>query len=98
MHVTNTTPQMQAFNAPIWLALEDYAPEIDVLFPGAKSNLTDVAAQIGDPMVRNMGTIGGSLAHADPAAELPAALLALDPTLDAAANSGPMPLISPEPR
>lgn len=25
MHVTNTTPQMQAFNAPIWLALEDYA-------------------------------------------------------------------------
>lgn len=27
MHVTNTTPQMQAFNAPIWLALEDYALE-----------------------------------------------------------------------
>ena len=25
MHVTNATPQMQAFNAPIWLALEDYA-------------------------------------------------------------------------
>src|SRR5262249_62175838 len=25
MHVTNTTPQMQAFNSPIWLALEDYA-------------------------------------------------------------------------
>jgi endonuclease G len=25
MHVANTTPQMQAFNAPIWLALEDYA-------------------------------------------------------------------------
>src|SRR5262249_11136246 len=25
MHVTNTAPQMQAFNAPIWLALEDYA-------------------------------------------------------------------------
>ena len=25
MHVTNVTPQMQAFNAPIWLALEDYA-------------------------------------------------------------------------
>lgn len=27
MHVTNATPQMQAFNAPIWLALEDYALE-----------------------------------------------------------------------
>jgi endonuclease G len=27
MHVTNTTPQMQAFNSPIWLALEDYALE-----------------------------------------------------------------------
>ena len=25
MHVTNATPQMQAFNSPIWLALEDYA-------------------------------------------------------------------------
>ena len=25
MHVTNTVPQMQAFNSPIWLALEDYA-------------------------------------------------------------------------
>jgi carbon-monoxide dehydrogenase medium subunit len=32
--------------------------------------LADVA-QIGDPMVRNMGTIGGSLAHADPAADYP---------------------------
>ena len=31
--------------------------------------LAEVAAQIGDPMVRNMGTIGGSLAHADPAAD-----------------------------
>ena len=36
-----------------------------------------VAAQIGDPMVRNMGTIGGSLAHADPAADYPAAIIAL---------------------
>ncbi len=32
---------------------------------------------IGDPMVRNMGTIGGSLAHADPAADYPAAIIAL---------------------
>lgn len=34
--------------------------------------------QIGDPMVRAKGTIGGSLAHADPAADLPASMLALD--------------------
>jgi|UniRef100_A0A7C3DPU3 carbon-monoxide dehydrogenase medium subunit len=33
---------------------------------------------IGDPMVRAKGTIGGSLAHADPAADLPATMLALD--------------------
>jgi carbon-monoxide dehydrogenase medium subunit len=39
--------------------------------------LAQVAAQIGDPMVRNMGTIGGSLAHADPAADYPAAIIAL---------------------
>ncbi len=37
-----------------------------------------VARVIGDPMVRNMGTIGGSLAHADPAADYPAAVLALE--------------------
>jgi carbon-monoxide dehydrogenase medium subunit len=39
--------------------------------------LAQTAAQIGDPMVRNLGTIGGSLAHADPAADYPAAIIAL---------------------
>ncbi|MGH7354563.1 MAG: FAD binding domain-containing protein [Candidatus Rokuibacteriota bacterium] len=39
--------------------------------------LSEVAALIGDPMVRNKGTIGGSLAHADPAADWPAAVIAL---------------------
>jgi carbon-monoxide dehydrogenase medium subunit len=39
--------------------------------------LAQVAGMIGDPMVRNMGTIGGSLAHADPAADYPAAIIAL---------------------
>jgi carbon-monoxide dehydrogenase medium subunit len=39
--------------------------------------LAQAAAVIGDPQVRNMGTIGGSLAHADPAADYPAAVLAL---------------------
>jgi carbon-monoxide dehydrogenase medium subunit len=40
--------------------------------------LADAAASIGDPQVRNRGTLGGSLAHADPAADYPAAMLALD--------------------
>ncbi|HEX8097574.1 MAG TPA: xanthine dehydrogenase family protein subunit M [Pyrinomonadaceae bacterium] len=39
--------------------------------------LPECAAQIGDPQVRNKGTIGGSLAHADPAADWPAAVIAL---------------------
>ncbi len=39
--------------------------------------LAEVAAVIGDPAVRNKGTIGGSVAHADPAADWPAAMLAL---------------------
>ena len=39
--------------------------------------LAATAGLIGDPMVRNMGTIGGSLAHADPAADYPAAIIAL---------------------
>jgi carbon-monoxide dehydrogenase medium subunit len=40
--------------------------------------LSETAASIGDQQVRNRGTIGGSLAHADPAADYPAAMLALD--------------------
>jgi len=39
--------------------------------------LAEVASVIGDPAVRNKGTIGGSLAHADPAADWPAAVIAL---------------------
>ncbi len=39
--------------------------------------LAEVAGRIGDPQVRNLGTIGGSAAHADPAADYPAALQAL---------------------
>ena len=39
--------------------------------------LAHSAAQVGDPQIRHRGTIGGSLAHADPAADLPMALVAL---------------------
>ena len=40
--------------------------------------LAETASNIGDVQVRNVGTIGGSVAHADPAADYPAALLALE--------------------
>lgn len=43
--------------------------------------LSDVARVLGDPQVRNLGTIGGSLAHADPAGDWGTALLALDAQL-----------------
>ncbi|HJO20881.1 MAG TPA: FAD binding domain-containing protein, partial [Acidimicrobiales bacterium] len=43
--------------------------------------LAHVAGQVGDPAVRHRGTLGGSLAHADPASDLPAAVLALGGTL-----------------
>lgn len=42
--------------------------------------LADAAAEIGDPQVRNRGTLGGSSAHGDPAADYPAAMLALGAT------------------
>lgn len=46
-----------------------------------KSNvplLSDAAKTIGDPQVRNMGTIGGVISHLDPAADYPASLIAMD--------------------
>jgi carbon-monoxide dehydrogenase medium subunit len=45
------------------------------------SIVAETAAQIGDPQVRHRGTIGGSVAHADPASDLPTVLLALDARL-----------------
>ena len=46
------------------------------------------ASTIGDPMVRHMGTIGGSMAHADAASDLPTVLLALDGSLVARGPNG----------
>jgi carbon-monoxide dehydrogenase medium subunit len=46
------------------------------------------AALVGDPQVRHRGTIGGSVAHADPASDLPAVLLALDADLVAHGPDG----------
>jgi carbon-monoxide dehydrogenase medium subunit len=50
--------------------------------------LHDVAGGIGDPQVRNWGTIGGSVAHADPASDWPAALLAANATVVCAGARG----------
>ncbi|MBV8083667.1 MAG: xanthine dehydrogenase family protein subunit M [Chloroflexi bacterium] len=50
--------------------------------------LVQTAQRIGDIQVRTRGTIGGSLAHADPGADLPAAVLALNATLTAQGPSG----------
>jgi aerobic carbon-monoxide dehydrogenase medium subunit len=53
------------------------SPEVRRLIPG----LASLAEHIGDAQVRNRGTIGGSVAHADPAADYPAALVALNATV-----------------
>lgn len=50
--------------------------------------LAHVASQVGDPSVRHRGTLGGSLAHGDPASDLPAAALALGATLVARGPNG----------
>jgi carbon-monoxide dehydrogenase medium subunit len=50
--------------------------------------LAHAAGQVGDPQIRHRGTIGGSIAHADPASDLPAVLLALDATLVARGPGG----------
>jgi carbon-monoxide dehydrogenase medium subunit len=50
--------------------------------------LTETASHLGDVQVRNRGTIGGSIAHADPAADWPAAILALDAEIIVAGGKG----------
>ena len=50
--------------------------------------VAEAAAAIGDPQVRNRGTLGGSLAHADPAADYPAVMLALDAEIHIKGSKG----------
>ncbi len=54
--------------------------ETSALLAEACPALRGVAAEVGDNQVRHRGTLGGSVAHGDPASDLPAALLALDAT------------------
>nr|MDQ2728487.1 FAD binding domain-containing protein [Actinomycetota bacterium] len=62
--------------------------EVDPLVAAAVPLLSDAVAQVGYPATRNWGTIGGSLAHADPAAELPAVAVALGASLLATGPTG----------
>ena len=55
-----------------------HSVEVSPLVRGKLPLLAETAGNIGDIQVRNMGTIGGSVAHADPAADYPAALVALE--------------------
>src|SRR5260370_9994283 len=50
--------------------------------------MTEAARQMGDAQVRNLGTIGGSLSHADPSADWPAVLVALDASVQIASGRG----------
>ena len=55
---------------------------------GAAEALAGAAAMVGDPAVRNRGTIGGNVAHADPASDLPTVLVALAARMIAAGAEG----------
>ena len=59
----------------------------DAVKAGAAA-LAEAAGQIGDPAVRNRGTIGGNVAHADPASDLPAVLTALGATFSVSGPDG----------
>ncbi len=59
-----------------------YQIETSTLLKQKSPLAAETAAHIGDVQVRNKGTIGGSLVHADPAADYPAAMLALDAEMD----------------
>jgi carbon-monoxide dehydrogenase medium subunit len=50
--------------------------------------LKETAAEIADPLVRNLGTVGGNLCHADPANDLPATMLALNASFAIANKQG----------
>jgi carbon-monoxide dehydrogenase medium subunit len=65
-----------------------YSIETSDIIRRRLSALADAAGLIGDVQVRNKGTIGGSLAHADPAADYPASILAFDATVVTLGSQG----------
>ncbi len=67
-----------------WSAIEQ-----DAALAKACPMMAEAVSLIGDIQVRNRGTIGGSLAHADPAADMPAVVLALDAQIHVEGPNGP---------
>jgi aerobic carbon-monoxide dehydrogenase medium subunit len=65
-----------------------HSVETSPLVRGKIPLMAETAGRIGDVQVRNMGTIGGSVAHADPAADYPAALVALEAIIHLRSASG----------
>lgn len=66
----------------IGAATRHYEVAASAVVKKALPALAALANEIGDPQVRNRGTIGGSVANNDPAADYPAAVLALDATIE----------------
>jgi len=62
--------------------------EINELIGSQVPLLAAATANVGDPQVRHCGTIGGSIAHGDPASDIPSALLALRATMIAVGPNG----------
>ena len=80
----------RAENGRLWLgALTRHATLVDSPDVARECPiLAEAASLVGNVRVRTLGTLGGSLAHADPAAELPMVMLALDAGFSVASSSG----------
>lgn len=72
----------------IGAATRHSAVAADAVFGGTAAVLAHAASQIAGVAVRNMGTIGGAVAHADPGLDFPPALFAVDARVRIAAQSG----------
>jgi len=80
--VSNGTARMGAF-------VRHRRLELDVEISDALPLVSEAASLVGYSQIRNRATLGGSLSHADPAAELSAACLALGATVNVRSTSGP---------
>jgi aerobic carbon-monoxide dehydrogenase medium subunit len=78
------------------IAIRDGGCQIGALTPHAEvaksdlvpTGLAEAASMIGDPQVRNRGTVGGNIAHADPASDLPTVMTALNATIHLTSENG----------
>ncbi|MGK2850904.1 MAG: FAD binding domain-containing protein [Candidatus Limnocylindrales bacterium] len=81
--ITETDDELRIGARATHRQIRDHAIVADH-YPG----LVELAGVIGDPQVRNWGTIGGSVAHADPASDWPAMLLAVNATIVCRSQAG----------